>query len=60
VEGIVLFAQALVREHVGDARWGQHAQALDAGPMWATPRGGGHDDKAHPPIHPTRSGPSSC
>ena len=22
--------------------------------MWRVPRGGGHDDKAHPPIHPTR------
>ena len=43
-----------MREHTGDARWGAHAQALHAGTMWNTPRGGGHDDKAHPPIHPTR------
>lgn len=46
--------QALVREHLNDARWGQHAQRIDSGEMWAVPRGGGHDDHAHPPIHPTR------
>ncbi|EIE27522.1 prokaryotic type I DNA topoisomerase [Coccomyxa subellipsoidea C-169] len=46
--------KALVREHVNDARWGQHAQRIDSGEMWAAPRGGGHDDHAHPPIHPTR------
>ncbi len=46
--------QALVRDHVQDARWGQHAQRIDSGEMWSNPRSGGHDDKAHPPIHPTR------
>lgn len=25
--------------------------------MWCPPRNGGHDDKAHPPIHPTRCTP---
>ena len=25
--------------------------------MHRQPRGGGHDDKAHPPIHPTRAAP---
>lgn len=24
------------------------------GEMWRTPRNGGHDDQAHPPIHPTK------
>ena len=46
--------QALVRDHVQDARWGQHAQRIDSGEMWSPPRSGGHNDKAHPPIHPTR------
>ncbi|CAK0738823.1 hypothetical protein CVIRNUC_001098 [Coccomyxa viridis] len=46
--------KALVRDHVQDARWGQHAQRIDSGEMWSNPRSGGHDDKAHPPIHPTR------
>ncbi|CAL8463456.1 g2990 [Coccomyxa elongata] len=46
--------KALVREHLNDPRWGAHAQCIDSGEMWATPRGGGHDDHAHPPIHPTR------
>lgn len=54
-------AQALVRQHADDARWGAHARQLDAadGRMWCTPRGGGHDDKAHPPIHPTRCAPDA-
>jgi hypothetical protein len=46
--------QAMVREHVGDERWGTHAQRIESGDMWCPPRGGGHDDRAHPPIHPTR------
>lgn len=43
-----------MREHLNDPRWGAHAQRIDSGEMWAAPRGGGHDDHAHPPIHPTR------
>jgi hypothetical protein len=35
-------------------RWGAHAAAILNGAMWQPPRAGGHDDKAHPPIHPTR------
>ncbi|GAX84927.1 hypothetical protein CEUSTIGMA_g12348.t1 [Chlamydomonas eustigma] len=51
--------QAIVAEQVNDPRWGSHAQQLmlDSGggsSMWRVPRGGGHDDKAHPPIHPTK------
>ena len=37
--------QALIREHEGDARWGQHAQAIVHGGMWKSPGNGGHDDK---------------
>lgn len=47
-------AQAIVQEHSNDARWGPHAAAILSGAMWQPPRPGGHDDKAHPPIHPTR------
>ncbi|WIA41751.1 hypothetical protein OEZ86_009091 [Tetradesmus obliquus] len=46
--------RAIVSEHTGDGRWGAHAAAILAGSMWKPPRPGGHDDKAHPPIHPTR------
>ncbi|CAD7703588.1 unnamed protein product, partial [Ostreobium quekettii] len=46
--------RSLVNEHVQDNRWGAHAQSILDGTMWKPPRGGGHDDKAHPPIHPTR------
>ncbi|KAK9833803.1 hypothetical protein WJX74_006318 [Apatococcus lobatus] len=46
--------QAMAAEHSQDQRWGRHAQAIVDGSMWLRPRGGGHDDKAHPPIHPTR------
>ena len=47
-------AQAMVAEQQGDANWGAHARAILEGRMWQAPRGGRHDDKAHPPIHPTR------
>ena len=50
----VALVKALVRDHVNDQRWGAHAQRIDSGEMWCIPRGGGHDDHAHPPIHPTR------
>lgn len=46
--------QALVQQHTGDARWGAHATRIANGDMWHPPRPGGHDDQAHPPIHPTR------
>ena len=46
--------QALVRQHTGDGRWGAHATRIASGEMWHPPRPGGHDDQAHPPIHPTR------
>ncbi|GFP92823.1 DNA topoisomerase 3-alpha [Phtheirospermum japonicum] len=45
-----------VQEHQGHPMWGSYAQRLldpEAG-LWEFPKGGGHDDKAHPPIHPTK------
>ncbi len=46
--------QAIVGEHTNDNRWGAHAASIVAAPMWKSPRAGGHDDQAHPPIYPTR------
>lgn len=45
-----------MQEQQGHPEWGIYAQRLldpEAG-LWRNPRGGGHDDKAHPPIHPTK------
>lgn len=47
---------AIVQEQQGHPLWGSYAQRLldpEAG-LWRNPSSGGHDDKAHPPIHPTR------
>ncbi|KAE9604181.1 putative DNA topoisomerase transcription factor interactor and regulator CCHC(Zn) family [Lupinus albus] len=46
----------IVQEQQGHPEWGIYAQRLlDPGTgLWRNPRGGGHDDKAHPPIHPTK------
>jgi DNA topoisomerase-3 len=44
----------LIRIQINDQRWGAYAQQLvDA--RFLYPRNGGHDDGAHPPIHPTRT-----
>jgi DNA topoisomerase-3 len=44
----------LIRKQRGDPAWGQHAERLsgDQG-FFVLPKNGHHDDKAHPPIHPT-------
>lgn len=45
-----------MQEQQGHPEWGIYAQRLmdpEAG-LWRNPRGGGHDDKAHPPIYPTK------
>ncbi|XP_019200561.1 PREDICTED: DNA topoisomerase 3-alpha isoform X3 [Ipomoea nil] len=45
-----------VQEQVGHPVWGSYAQRLldhESG-LWRDPSGGVNDDKAHPPIHPTR------
>jgi DNA topoisomerase-3 len=44
----------MVAEQANDGRWGQHAQKILDGPMWKPPADGGHNDQAHPPIHPTK------
>ncbi|KAL4183811.1 hypothetical protein AMTRI_Chr11g156980 [Amborella trichopoda] len=47
--------QALVREQQGHPEWGSYAQRLlSPEGLWRNPSSGGHDDKAHPPIHPTK------
>ncbi|XP_059656323.1 DNA topoisomerase 3-alpha [Cornus florida] len=46
----------IVQEQQGHPIWGSYAQRLldPAAGLWRNPSGGGHDDKAHPPIHPTK------
>ncbi|GAB2229073.1 hypothetical protein Droror1_Dr00023208 [Drosera rotundifolia] len=48
--------RAIVEEQQGHPTWGSYArQLLDPGSgLWRNPSNGGHDDKAHPPIHPTK------
>ncbi|XP_057972478.1 DNA topoisomerase 3-alpha [Malania oleifera] len=46
----------IVQEQQGHPVWGSYAQRLldpESG-LWRNPSNGGHDDKAHPPIHPTK------
>lgn len=46
----------MVQEQQGHPVWGSYAQRLldPEARLWRNPSGGGHDDKAHPPIHPTK------
>ncbi|XP_028766082.1 DNA topoisomerase 3-alpha isoform X2 [Neltuma alba] len=46
----------IVQEQQAHPEWGTYAQRLlDPGAsLWRNPSNGGHDDKAHPPIHPTK------
>ncbi|XP_020586433.1 DNA topoisomerase 3-alpha [Phalaenopsis equestris] len=48
--------QAIVHEQVAHPTWGSYAQQLldPEVRLWRNPSNGGHDDKAHPPIHPTK------
>ena len=48
--------QLLVSEQTRHPAWGEYAQRLldPQQQLWKQPGDGGHDDKAHPPIHPTR------
>ncbi|BBM97047.1 DNA topoisomerase III [Marchantia polymorpha subsp. ruderalis] len=48
--------QAMVLAQTGHSTWGAYAQRLldPASNLWRQPSNGGHNDKAHPPIHPTR------
>lgn len=45
-----------MQEQLRHPIWGSYAQRLlDPGSgLWRNPSNGGHDDKAHPPIHPTK------
>ncbi|XP_042412626.1 DNA topoisomerase 3-alpha-like [Zingiber officinale] len=47
---------AIVGEQEGHPNWGSYAQRLldFEARLWRNPSSGGHDDKAHPPIHPTK------
>lgn len=46
----------MVQEQQGHPVWGAYAQRLldPEARLWRNPSNGGHDDKAHPPIHPTK------
>ncbi|KAF8089502.1 hypothetical protein N665_0503s0003 [Sinapis alba] len=48
--------RAMVEEQTRHPAWGPYAQRLlePEGGIWRNPGNGGHDDKAHPPIHPTK------
>ncbi|KAJ0957524.1 putative DNA topoisomerase [Helianthus annuus] len=58
VQFIDLFSlpTVLVQEQQEHPVWGPYAQRLldPSSGLWRNPSGGGHDDKAHPPIHPTK------
>ena len=45
-----------MNEQTRHPAWGEYAQRLldPQQQLWKQPGDGGHDDKAHPPIHPTR------
>ncbi|KAL6766703.1 hypothetical protein ACKKBG_A37025 [Auxenochlorella protothecoides x Auxenochlorella symbiontica] len=46
--------RALIGVQAGTrAPWAPFAQKLVEGPLFRWPRSGGHNDQAHPPIHPT-------
>lgn len=48
--------QTIVQDQQQHPVWGSYAERLlDPGAgLWKHPSNGGHDDKAHPPIHPTK------
>ena len=48
--------RSIVAEQTSHPAWGSYASnLLNPGTgLWRNPPGGGHDDKAHPPIHPTK------
>ncbi|GAV72584.1 Topoisom_bac domain-containing protein/zf-C4_Topoisom domain-containing protein/Toprim domain-containing protein/zf-GRF domain-containing protein, partial [Cephalotus follicularis] len=49
----------IVREQQVHPVWGSYAERLldPETCLWRNPSNGGHDDKAHPPIHPTKFSP---
>ncbi|XP_021855036.1 DNA topoisomerase 3-alpha isoform X2 [Spinacia oleracea] len=48
--------RAIAQEQQAHPVWGPYAQRLmdPEADLWRNPGNGGHDDKAHPPIHPTK------
>lgn len=46
---------SLVSKQLNNPKWGAYAQSLLNG-KFNTPRRGKNNDKAHPPIHPTKDG----
>lgn len=44
----------LIEEHRGHSVWGEYAASLLDNGKFLWPGTGGHDDQAHPPIHPTK------
>eukprot|EP00750_Incisomonas_marina_P006233 INCI14379.1.p1 GENE.INCI14379.1~~INCI14379.1.p1 ORF type:complete len:903 (-),score=130.56 INCI14379.1:65-2773(-) len=49
--------EPLIREQADHPDWGSYAERLLAG-EFAVPRQGNRNDKAHPPIHPTKKAPN--
>ncbi|KAI9179876.1 DNA topoisomerase [Blastocladiella emersonii ATCC 22665] len=47
----------LIEQQAGDPAWGGFAGHLLHGDGFARPRRGPKNDKAHPPVHPTRAAP---
>ncbi|GAQ86760.1 DNA topoisomerase III [Klebsormidium nitens] len=49
--------QGIVQEHTQHPQWGAYASRLldPQEGLWRAPGDGGHDDQAHPPIHPTKA-----
>jgi DNA topoisomerase-3 len=45
----------LLQDHLNNPDWGQFTQYLLNNNGFEAPKSGGHDDQAHPPIHPTKS-----
>lgn len=46
--------QSLIQEQQQHPEWGQYAHRMLHEGLFHPPGNGGHDDKAHPPIHPTK------
>lgn len=44
----------MIEEHVNDQRWGLYCRKILDGALWKPPARGGHNDFAHPPIHPIK------
>eukprot|EP00884_Botryococcus_braunii_P013362 jgi/Botrbrau1/22026/Bobra.0024s0040.1 len=45
---------SLIQEQQQHPEWGQYAHRMLHEGLFHPPGNGGHDDKAHPPIHPTK------